>query len=90
MDLFFQYIIDKEIRKPKSIMKKIIIVRQPVKNEYILKIFLMEYQINSKNIKITFFMLLKGFEKGCNSYKISRNVISELLKYFLKIIQGSI
>ena len=60
-------------------MKKIIIVRQPVKNEYILKIFLMEYQINSKNIKITFFMLLKGFLR-VNSYKIS-----EILNMNIKI-----
>ena len=61
-------------------MKKIIIVRQPVKNEYILKIFLMEYQINSKNIKITFFMLLKGFVR-MSSYKIS-----EILNQNIKIL----
>ena len=60
-------------------MKKIIIVRQPVKNEYILKIFLMEYQINSKNIKITFFMLLKGF------VRMSRYKISEILNQNIKI-----
>ena len=60
-------------------MKKIIIVRQPVKNEYILKIFLMEYQINSKNIKIIFFMLLKGFVR-MSSYKIS-----EILNKNIKI-----
>ena len=40
-------------------MKKIIIVKQPVKNEYILKIFLMEYQRNSKNIEIIFFKLAR-------------------------------
>ena len=62
-------------------MKKIIIVRQPVKNEYILKIFLMEYQINSKNIKITFFMLLKGFV-WMNSYKISEILYMNIKIFF--------
>ena len=61
-------------------MKKIIIVRQPVKNEYILKIFLMEYQINSKNIKIIFFILLKGFVR-MSCYKIS-----EILNQNIKIL----
>ena len=63
-------------------MKKIIIVRQPVKNEYILKIFLMEYQINSKNIKITFFMLLKGFVR-MSSYKISE-ILNQNIKIFFE------
>ena len=63
-------------------MKKIIIVRQPVKNEYILKIFLMEYQINSKNIKITFFMLLKGFVR-ITSYKISE-ILNKNIKIFFE------
>ena len=63
-------------------MKKIIIVRQPVKNEYILKIFLMEYQINSKNIKITFFMLLKGFLR-MSSYKISE-ILNQNIKIFFE------
>ena len=63
-------------------MKKIIIVKQPVKNEYILKIFLMEYQINSKNIKITFFMLLKGFVR-MRSYKISE-MLNQNIKIFFE------
>ena len=63
-------------------MKKIIIVRQPVKNEYILKIFLMEYQINSKNIKITFFMLLKGFVR-MSSYKILE-ILNQNIKIFFE------
>ena len=63
-------------------MKKIIIVRQPVKNEYILKIFLMEYQINSKNIKITFFILLKGFVR-MSSYKISE-ILNQNIKIFFE------
>ena len=63
-------------------MKKIIIVRQPVKNEYILKIFLMEYQINSKNIKIIFFILLKGFVR-MSSYKISE-ILNKNIKIFFE------
>ena len=63
-------------------MKKIIIVRQPVKNEYILKIFLMEYQINSKNIKITFFIFLKGFVE-MSSYKVSE-ILDKNIKIFFE------
>ena len=63
-------------------MKKIIIVRQPVKNEYILKIFLMEYQINSKNIIIIFFMLVKGFVR-MSSYKISE-ILNQNIKIFFE------
>ena len=63
-------------------MKKIIIVRQPVKNEYILKIFLMEYQINSKNLKIIFFMLVKGFVR-MSSYKISE-ILNKNIKIFFE------